>query len=125
MQSILSFPIGDDVLASLEKFEGLIQQYETTTKKTLDDVTKMGVVMSQLNNSTSSERKKLGEHLVFNSYRLETYSDMRRELHEVLLPRRFLQATTDGVAIDAFSKGKKGGKGKGKGHDADAGSFAI
>ena len=115
-QAIRNYQLSDDVILSLDGFERLLRQYQTATKKEIDDETKFSIILSSLSrNSSNQKHADLAEHLILNSHRLETYSEMKREIREILGTKKYLHKD---VEVNAVGKGKgkssKGKVGKGK-----------
>ena len=120
MQKLLTFRFDGDVLASLERFDRAVKVYEKSSGRALDQIIKMGVVTNGLAAHPDDSLRKLADHVVLNSARVDTYDKLRRELHEVVGTKRFL-GTQSGGAVDAVAKGR-GRKGDGKGGGGKAGT---
>ena len=120
MQKLLTFRFDGDVLASLERFDRAVKVYEKSSGRALDQIIKMGVVTNGLAAHPDDSLRKLADHVVLNSARVDTYDKLRRELHEVVGTKRFL-GTQSGGAVDAVAKGR-GRKGDGKGGGGKTGA---
>ena len=120
LQSILSYTFDVAQLsASLERWERMVKQWETSSGKTLDDTLKMGIVIKAM-----PKESNMSQHLVLNSSRFATYSALRHEMVEILMAQRALQ---DHIYIEGASSSitHVGAQGKGKGGKASPSGSAI
>ena len=113
LQAILSYTFDvHNLNNSLERWERMVKQWETSTGKVLDDTLKIGIVIKAMPKDSS-----MSQHLVLNSARFNTYATLRAEMVEILMAQRALQGPTP---MDVGALGKKGKKGK-KGSGKDSG----
>ncbi|CAK0797196.1 unnamed protein product [Prorocentrum cordatum] len=90
-QAYLSFTFNkdEDPRKGIDRLETQIRQYQADTKKTVDDDTRTGVLLKALAGG-SELQKKLGDHLVLNAYRVDTFIEMKREIQEYLGVKQWL-----------------------------------
>ena len=104
---VLSFSFKEGALLDrLESFDHAVAEYEKESAKTVDDDTKIGVVIKGLANGS------LKEHLLLHSERCDTYSAFRAELDTIARAQASAQLDEQPMDIGAFSRkgaGKAGG----------------
>ena len=118
-QTILNFRFTDDVIAGFDQFERELRQYHAIAGKHIDEDTKSGVILGALAKSSNEKHRDLANHLVLNSYRLDSYNKMFVEIREIFGTKKYMNQES---VINAVSKTKgegKGGKGK-KGGKSDS-----
>ena len=108
MMQVLNYSFStDDVMSSLERWEKLVKQYETSSGKKFDTDVLAGIVTARL------PAGALTEHLILNAARLNSYELVRKEIVDVMRVKRFQsQSHEDGSApmdVGAFDKSEKGG----------------
>ncbi|CAK0871008.1 unnamed protein product [Prorocentrum cordatum] len=77
-QAYLNFTFNkdEDPRKGIDRLETQIRQYQAATKKTVDDDTRTGVLLKAL--AAGSElQKKLGDHLVLNAHRVDTFIEIK------------------------------------------------
>ena len=116
-QAILNFKFPDDVIAGLDKFEKELRQYPAITGKDIDEDTKSGVILGALAKSSNETHRDLANHLVLNSYRLDSYNKMFLEIREILGTKKYMnqESVINAKGGGKGGKGKKGGKSDSKG----------
>ena len=110
LTTLLSSKFGDDVEGDLAAFEKSVRRYEQQCGKTLDEEMLLGIVVNGLKDTT------LQSHIIRNSSRLKSLSDVKTELLEISRTNRVLQNLPQPMDLGAapWKKNDKGGKGKGK-----------
>ena len=77
LMNVLSYRFRDDIPNKLAAFERLVHDYENQSKKTVDEEIKIGVAMLGM------EDMRFKEHLIRNSVRITSWSQMREEILEI------------------------------------------
>ena len=85
LTTLLSSKFGDDVEGDLAAFEKSVRRYEQESGKTLDEEMLLGIVVNGLKDTT------LQSHIIRNSSRLKSFSDVKTELLEISRTNRVLQ----------------------------------
>ena len=121
LQSILSYPLDvANLNSSLERWEWMVKQWETSTGKILDDTSQICIAMKAM-----PEELSLSQYLVLNSARFTAYAALRHEIVEIVTAQRALQGPT-AMDVGALSKASgKGTKGKSKGKDGEVVCFTC
>ncbi|CAE7337188.1 unnamed protein product [Symbiodinium sp. CCMP2592] len=111
LTTLLSSKFGDDVEGDLAAFEKSVRRYEQESGKTLDEEMLLGIVVNGLKDSS------LQSHIIRNSSRLKSFTDVKAELLEISRTNRVLQNLPQPMDLGAapWKKGKEKGKGKDKG----------
>ena len=73
----VSFGAAEVPRKGIDRVETQFRQHQSTTWKKIDDHMRTGVLSRELANGRELH-KKLGDRLVANAYRVETFSEMRR-----------------------------------------------
>ncbi|CAE7276044.1 true, partial [Symbiodinium sp. CCMP2592] len=88
LTTLLSSKFGDDVEGDLAAFEKSVRRYEQESGKTLDEEMLLGIVVNGLKDSS------LQSHIIRNSSRLKSFTDVKAELLEISRTNRVLQSRT-------------------------------
>ena len=102
-QAILNFRFPDDVIAGFDQFEKEFRQCHAITGKHIDEDTKSGVILAALAKSSNEKHRHIDNHLVLNSYRLDSYDKMFVEIREILGTKKYMNQES---VINAVSKTK-------------------
>ena len=115
-QAYLNFTFNkdEDPRKGIDRLETQIRQYQAATKKTVDDDTRTGVLLKALAGG-SELQKKLGDHLVLNAYRVDTFIEMKREIQEYLGVKQWLVPGGSAEVLAVGAGGKTSQKGQVKG----------
>ncbi|CAE7038143.1 unnamed protein product, partial [Symbiodinium sp. CCMP2592] len=108
LTTLLSSKFGDDVEGDLAAFEKSVRRYEQESGKTLDEEMLLGIVVNGLKDSS------LQSHIIRNSSRLKSFTDVKAELLEISRTNRVLQNLPQPMDLGAapWKKGKEKGGGK-------------
>ena len=82
LMNVLSYRFKDDIPNKLAAFERLVHDYESQSSKTVDEDIKIGVTMLGM------EDMRVKEHLIRNSVRITSWSQMREEILEITRTHR-------------------------------------
>ena len=124
-QAILNFKFPDDVIAGFDQFEKELRQYHAITGKHIDEDTKSGVILGALAKSSNEKHRDFANHLVLNSYRLDSYNKMFVEIREILGTKKYMNQESVINAVSKTKGGGKGGKGKKGGKSDSKGQITI
>ena len=123
LMNVLSYRFKDDIPSKMAAFERLVHDYENPSSETIDDDdTKIGVTMLGM------EDLRVKEHLIRNSVRLASWTQMLEEILEITRTQQYIDSQPVPMQLGANPKGKgkgKDGKGKGKGKGVGPGGFLI
>ena len=95
----------NDVLEQVERFDHVVWQYEEASGKEVCDDVKIAVITSGFAPSRDSRHQGLAEHIALNAERVNSYGELRWELHEFVRTRRFM---ADGAGVSAASGPREG-----------------
>ena len=109
LMNVLGYRFRDDIPTNLAAFERTVHDYENQSTKTVDDEIKMGVTMLGI------EDMRVQEHLIRNSVRITSWSQMREEILEITRTQQYIDSQPMPMRLGSNPKSK--GKGKGKGKD--------
>lgn len=99
LSGVLSYQFPDEVEASLEGFERAILQYKKSSKKTVADDMKIGVVLNRMVDSP------LKTHFFFQGERLETGVAFKEEISNIRTAQTVAQTATTPMDIGRMGKG--------------------
>ena len=102
-----------------------MRQYHTLTGKHIDEDTKSGVILGALAKSSNEKHRDLANHLVLNSYCLDSYNKMFVEIREILGTKKYMNQESVINAVPKEKGGGKGGKGKKGGKSDCKGQITI
>ena len=114
LMNVLGYRFRDDIPNKLAAFARTAHDNENQSTKKVDDDIKIGVTMLGM------EDMRVKEHLIRNSVRITSWSQMREEILEIARTQQYKdsQPTPMQLGANPKSKGKgKESKGKGKGKD--------
>ena len=112
LMNVLSYRFRDDIQNKLAAFERLVHDYESQSRKTLDDDIKISMlVMADM---------RVKEHLIQNSVRITSWTQMREEILEITRTQPYIDSQPVPMKLGANPKSKGKGKDvKGKGKRKD------
>ena len=112
LMNVLGYRFRDDIPNKLAPFERTVHDYENQFTKKVDDDIEMGVTMLGM------EDMRVKEHLIRNSVRITSCSQMRQEILEITRTQQYIDSQPTPMQLGANPKSKgKGKKSKGKGKD--------
>ena len=108
-QGILNFSFGasEDPRKGIDRLEKQIRQYQSTTVKKIDDDTRTKVLLTALEDGNESH-KQLGDLLVLNAYRVESFSEMKRGSHFYLGMKQWLTPGAADLIVGSGTGKQKG-----------------
>ena len=110
--NVLVYRFRDDIPTKLAAFERTVHDNENQFRKTVDDDIKVGVTMLEM------EDMRVKEHLIQNSVRITSWSQMREEILDIARTQQYIDSQPMPMQLGAKPKSKgKGKDSKGKSKD--------